>query len=252
MAKRVRLDRLVVKQGLADSRAQAQALIRSGQVQVDGIPRDRPAAQVLPGVHVKLVGPGLEYVSRGGHKLAHALDHFQVSPSGRTCADLGASTGGFTDCLLQRGAAKVFAIDVGYGQLAWSMRSDDRVVVMERTNARHLEALPAPVDLVVGDLSFISLRLILPAVARLAEPGADCVLLIKPQFEAGPEGLRKGGVVRDDTVRAAAIERVLAEARELGFEVHGTVASPIAGARSGNVEELVHLSVPPEAPCPVP
>lgn len=249
MARRVRLDKFMVDKGLAPSRQRAQELIRAGQVRVDGIPRDRPATQVSPGAHVKLEGPGLAFVSRGGHKLAHALDHFQVSPGGRTCADLGASTGGFTDCLLQRGAARVFAIDVGYGQLDWSLRSDDRVVVMERTNARHLEGLPEPVDLVVGDLSFISLRLILPAIQRFAEPGAECVLLIKPQFEAGPEGLRRGGVVRDDATRQAAIDRVVEEARALGLDVRGTVPSPIAGARSGNVEELVHLFLPPEAPC---
>ena len=249
MAKRVRLDKLVMQRELAGSRQQAQELIRTGQIVVDGIPRDRPAAQVSPGAHVKLVGPGLKYVSRGGHKLAHALDHFGVSPVGRTCADLGASTGGFTDCLLQRGAQKVFAIDVGYGQLDWSLRQDPRVVVMERTNARHLDTLPAPVDLVVGDLSFISLRLILPAIQQIAVAGAECVLLIKPQFEAGPEGLKKGGLVKDEVTRQAAIDQVVADASDMGFDVRGTVASPIAGARSGNVEELVHLFVPQEKPC---
>ncbi len=249
MAKRIRLDKLVVERGLAASRQQAQELIRTGQVQVDGLPRDRPAAQVTPGVHVTLVGPGLAYVSRGGHKLAHALDHFSVAPAGRICADLGASTGGFTDCLLQRGAARVYAIDVGYGQLDWSLRSDERVVVMERTNARHLEGLPEAPDLVVGDLSFISLRLILPAIQKIGAPGAEAVLLIKPQFEAGPEGLRKGGVVRDDSTRAEAIARVVEDARQQGFDVRGTVPSPIAGARSGNVEELVHMFTPKEDGC---
>jgi len=249
MAKRVRLDKLVVQRALAGSRQQAQELIRSGQIVVDGIPRDRPAAQVAPGVHVKLVGPGLQYVSRGGHKLAHALDHFGVSPSGRICADLGASTGGFTDCLLQRGAARVFAIDVGYGQLDWSLRQDPRVVVMERTNARHLDSLPQPVDLVVGDLSFISLRLILPVIQHIAVAGAECVLLIKPQFEAGPDGLKKGGLVKDEATRQAAIDQVVVEASDMGFAVRGTVASPIAGARSGNIEELVHLFLPGKKPC---
>ena len=244
MARRLRLDKLVVDRGLADSRQQARALIVAGQVRVDGLPRNKPAAQVSPGVHVTLEGPGLAYVSRGGHKLAHALDHFQVDPAGRVCVDLGASTGGFTDCLLQRDAARVFAIDVGYGQLDWKLRSDPRVVVMERTNARHLEGLPQAPDLVVGDLSFISLRLILPAIERIARAGTDAVLLIKPQFEAGPAGLKKGGVVRDDATRTAAIEMVIDDARSQGFTVFGTVPSPIAGARSGNVEELVHLRTP--------
>ena len=250
MARRIRLDRAVVDRGLAPTRQQAQALIRAGQVTVDGLPRDKPAAQISPGAHIKLVGPGLQYVSRGGHKLAHALDAFAVDPAGRTCADLGASTGGFTDCLLQRNAAQVFAIDVGYGQLAWSMRQDPRVVVMERTNARHLEAgaLSAPVDLIVGDLSFISLRLILPAIQRIGQPGSEAVLLIKPQFEAGPDGLRRGGVVKDEATRAAAIAQVVDDALAQGFTVHGTVASPIAGARSGNIEELIHLTLPGESP----
>ena len=244
MSRRVRLDKLVVQRGLADSRQQARVLIADGQIQVDGIPRIKPAAQVATGVHVALVGPGLAYVSRGGHKLAHALDHFDVQPSTKVCADLGASTGGFTDCLLQRGAAKVFAVDVGYGQLDWKLRSDPRVVVMERTNARHLQSLPDAPRLVVGDLSFISLRLVLPAIQRIAAPGAEAVLLIKPQFEAGPEGLKKGGVVRDETTRTAAIHKVIDDARQCGFTVLGTVPSPLAGARSGNVEELVHLSIP--------
>ncbi|HCH64693.1 MAG TPA: TlyA family rRNA (cytidine-2'-O)-methyltransferase, partial [Deltaproteobacteria bacterium] len=143
-----------------------------------------------------------------------------------------------------RGAAKVFAVDVGYGQLDWKLRSDPRVVVMERTNARHLEALPDAPQLVVGDLSFISLRLILPAIQRIAAPDAEAVLLIKPQFEAGPEGLKKGGVVRDDHTRAEAIAKVVDDARKTGFAVRGTVASPIAGARSGNIEELIHLGIP--------
>ena len=249
MARRIRLDKFMVSKGLAPSRDEAQDLIQSGQVRVDGIPRDRPAAQISPGAHVVIDRPGAAYVSRGGHKLAHALDHFRVDPSGRICADLGASTGGFTDCLLQRGAHSVFAIDVGYGQLDWKLRSDERVVVMERTNARHLEGLSRPVDLVVGDLSFISLRLILPALRRIAVPGGEAVLLIKPQFEAGPEGLRKGGVVRDDATRQAAIDRVVEDARAQGLDVRGTVASPLAGARSGNIEELVHLFLPEVAPC---
>lgn len=244
MPRRLRLDKLVVERGLAESRQQARVLILDGQISVDGIPRKKPAAQVAPGVHVTLVGPGLAYVSRGGHKLAHALDVFNVQPADLICADLGASTGGFTDCLLQRGARTVFAVDVGYGQLDWKLRSDSRVVVMERTNARHLERLPEAPQLIVGDLSFISLSLILPAIQRIAAPNAEAVLLIKPQFEAGPEGLKKGGLVRDEETRSAAIAKVIDGARAAGFTVIGTVASPIAGARSGNVEELIHLRIP--------
>jgi len=248
VARRIRLDRAVVDKGLASTRQQAQDLILGGQINVDGLPRNKPAAQISPGAHIKLVRPGPKYVSRGGHKLAHALDVFKVDPSGRTCADLGASTGGFTDCLLQRDAAKVYAIDVGYGQLAWSMRTHPSVVVMERTNARHLQAadLPDPIELIVGDLSFISLRLILPAIHHIGLPGAEAVLLIKPQFETGPGGLRRGGVVKDDETRSAAIAQVVDDAHQQGFIVHGTVASPIAGMRSGNIEELMHLTLPQE------
>lgn len=203
--------------------------------------RTKPGALVEADAAVALLGAGPRFVGRGGHKLEAALDAFAVGVEGRVAADLGASTGGFTDCLLQRGAARVYAVDVGYGQLAWSLRQDPRVVVLERTNARTLEALPEAISLLVGDLSFISLRLILPAVHRLLPPGGDAVLLIKPQFEAGPEGVGRGGRVRDDAVRAAAIAGVAAEADSLGFDVRGTVPSPIAGLKAGNIEELIHL-----------
>lgn len=244
MPPRTRLDQLLIARGLAPSRQRAQALIRAGQVLVDDTPVDKPGTRVDDQAAVRLRGAALPYVSRGGLKLAAGLEAFPVDPAGRVCADLGASTGGFTDCLLQRGAARVYAIDVGYGQLAWKLRQDDRVVVMERTNARHLEGLPEPATLVVGDLSFISLTHILPAIARLAAPGADCVLLIKPQFEAGRAGVGKGGVVRDPAVRAAAIARVLEAARSAGFATLGAVPSPVAGAKKGNIEELVHLRTP--------
>jgi len=244
MGKRVRLDKLVVDLNLADTRQQAQALIRSGNVLVNDVPRDKPGAQVDADSSVRLRGERLRYVSRGGLKLEKALDEFSVNPDGRVCADLGASTGGFTDCLLQRGAAKVFAIDVGYGQLAWSLRTDERVVVMERTNARHLESLPDPPDLIVGDLSFISLAKVLPAIQRIVQPKGEAVLLIKPQFEAGREGVGKGGVVRDPAVRAAAIAQVKVAAEHQGAHWLGTVTSPIAGAKKGNIEELVHLVFP--------
>jgi len=244
MASRTRLDQLVIARGFAPSRPRAQALIRAGQVLVDDVPHDKPGTRVPDDAVVRIRGEVLPYVSRGGLKLEAGLDAFGVLPAGRICADLGASTGGFTDCLIQRGAARVYAIDVGYGQLAWKLRQDDRVVVMERTNARHLEGLPSPCELVVGDLSFISLTLILPAIARLAAPGADCVLLVKPQFEAGRAGVGKGGVVRDPGVRAAAIERVLEAARQAGFAANGAIPSPVAGAKKGNIEELIHLTVP--------
>ncbi len=245
---RQRLDARLVALGLADSRQRAQALIRAGSVLVDEVPRDKPATQVTAGARIRLRDAPMPYVSRGGLKLAGGLDGFGVDPTGRVCADLGASTGGFTDCLLQRGAARVYAIDVGYGQLAWSLRQDARVVVMERTNARHLEGLPEPVSLVVADLSFISVTKMLPAIARIGGPGAEAVLLIKPQFEAGPGGVGKGGKVKSDAVRAAAIEEVCVACRAAGFTVHGTVPSPIAGAKAGNVEELVHLTLPDATP----
>ena len=241
MSNKVRLDNLLVDRGLADTRQRAQALIRAGQVLVNDQPKDKPGTQVPDNIEVRIRGKKMPYVSRGGVKLAAALDAFGVDPTGRICADLGASTGGFTDCLLQRGASKVFAVDVGYGQLAWKLRQDDRVVVMERTNARHLEALPEPVDLIVGDLSFISLTKILPAIQRLSCNGADAVLLIKPQFEVGKDAIGKGGVVRDADLRSNAIEGVRKAAEEGGAICHGVIDSPIAGAKKGNIEALIHL-----------
>lgn len=241
---RIRLDQLVVDRGLAETRSRALALIRTGSVLIAEEVADKPGTLVRPDAEIRLRGEPLRYVSRGGYKLEAALDHFKVDPAGRIAADLGASTGGFTDCLLQRGAARVYAIDVGYGQLSWSLRQDPRVVVMERTNARHLESLPEPTSLVVGDLSFISLTLILPAVLRLGAPGAEAVLLVKPQFEAGREGVGKGGVVRDPEVRLAAIQRVVEAMGAAGCAVLGQLDSPLPGARQGNVEHLVHLRLP--------
>lgn len=242
--RRERLDARLVVLGLAESRQRAQALIRAGQVLVDDVPRDKPATQVMPDARIRIRGERLPYVSRGGLKLQGGLDAFGVDPTGLVCADLGASTGGFTDCLLQRGAARVYAIDVGYGQLAWKLRQDERVVVMERTNARHLDGLPEPIGLVVADLSFISVTRMLPAILRIGGPDAQAVLLIKPQFEAGPGGVGKGGKVKSDAVRAAAIADVLAACEAAGLQALGTVPSPIAGAKAGNVEELVHLAFP--------
>jgi 23S rRNA (cytidine1920-2'-O)/16S rRNA (cytidine1409-2'-O)-methyltransferase len=242
MTKRVRLDKLVLDRGLAETRQRAQTLVRAGQVLVNDQPQDKPGTMVPADAVVRTRGDPLPFVSRGGIKLAAALDAFAVDPTNRVCADLGASTGGFTDCLLQRGAAQVFAIDVGYGQLAWSLRQDPRVIVMERTNARHLERLPQPASLIVGDLSFISLAKVLPAIARISTPFAEAVLLIKPQFEAGREGVGKGGVVRDPVVRQRAIDDVRVAAVAEGWTWQGTIPSPIAGAKKGNIEELVHLT----------
>ena len=239
-ASRERLDVLLVQRGLAPSRPRATALIRAGQVLVNDTVSDKPGTRIKTDADLRIRGEVLRYVSRGGHKLEGALDAFGVDPSAQTCADFGASTGGFTDCLLQRGAAKVYAVDVGYNQLAWSLRQDPRVIVMERTNARHLESLPESPTLIVGDLSFISLRLILPAVQRVAAPGAEAVLLIKPQFEVGPKAA-KGGVVKDPKKRQEAIDAVCAAADALGAAVLGTVASSLPGAKKGNIEELLYL-----------
>ena len=239
---RIRLDKWVVGCGLTDSRQKAQALIRAGQVWVDGHPVTKPGAQVEADAEVRIEGEGMPYVGRGGLKLEAALDAFSVKVEGRICADLGASTGGFTDCLLQRGAARVYAVDVGHGQLAPSLREDARVEVMERTNVRHLKALPQAPDLIVGDLSFISLVKVLPAVSRLVAPGGHAILLIKPQFEVGKGKLGKGGVVRDPAARATAISQVSAAAEAHGATVHGTIPSPVTGAKKGNVETLIFLS----------
>ncbi len=242
-APRQRLDKLLVDRGLAPSRARAQALIMAGKVLVDDTPATKAGTQVRPSVAVRIRGQDLRYVSRGGLKLEGALDTFGLQVSGRIAADLGASTGGFTDCLLQRGAARVHAVDVGYGQLAWSLRQDDRVRVWERTNARHLtaESLGEPVDLVVGDLSFISLHKVLPAIAAIASPQADVVVLVKPQFGVGREKLGSGGVVRDEGAREDALAKVKAAAESQGFTVRGDCVSPITGAKGGNVEFLLWL-----------
>ena len=234
-----RLDVELVRRGLAETRSRAQQLISAGEVLVDEVVWDKAGSKVRPEQAVRVRVVVLPYVSRGGLKLEAALDTFGVLPAGRTCADLGASTGGFTDCLLQRGAARVYAVDVGYGQLAWKLRQDPRVVTLERTNVRHLTELPEPVSLVVGDLSFISLHLILPAVARLHPD--DAVLLVKPQFEVGREAIGKGGLVKDVAARAAAVASVADAARAAGFEVAGERESPITGGKSGNVEWLLWL-----------
>jgi 23S rRNA (cytidine1920-2'-O)/16S rRNA (cytidine1409-2'-O)-methyltransferase len=200
---------------------------------------DKPGQQVLEDAEVQ-IQRGLPYVSRGGLKLAAALDAFGVNPAHWVCADIGASTGGFTDCLLQRGAARVYAVDVGYGQLAWSLRQDPRVVSLERVNIRYLEGLPEPVALATVDVSFIGLGLVLPRVATLLVPGGQVIALIKPQFEVGKGQVGKGGVVRDPALHRAAIEQVLTQAAPIGLAPAGLIRSPIIGP-AGNVEFLAWL-----------
>ncbi len=240
-----RLDATLVARGIVPTLERAEQEVRAGNVLMDERVADKPGAVVPEGAVLRLrVGPR-RFVSRGGLKLEAALDHFGVSPAGHTCADFGASTGGFTDCLLQRGAARVYAVDVGYGQLAWSLRTDPRVVVMERTNVRHLSGLPEPIDLLVGDLSFISLASVLPGMWTVMASGAEAVVLVKPQFEVGPSGLEAGGRVRDDGLRLAALAEVAKAAVAIGFVVVAEMECPVAGARAGNREWLVHLRKPP-------
>jgi len=233
---RERLDVLLVERGLTESRAQAQRLIRAGSVRVADQVSDKPGAQVARDAEIALQSRP-RFVGRGGEKLEAALIHFELDVTGATAADVGASTGGFTDCLLQRGARRVYAIDVGYGQLDWRLRNDPRVVVMERTNARYLEHLPEPIDLVTVDVSFISLELILPMAIGWLRPGAQVVALIKPQFEAGRGEVGKGGVVRDPAVHRRVLERVLSIAAGSGLGLRGLMPSPLCGP-AGNVEFL--------------
>ena len=240
--KKIRLDQLVFDLGLTESRERAKTTIMSGLVYVNGQKADKPGMQVAPDATVELRGNALPYVSRGGFKLEKALQVFPIDPAGKTCIDCGASTGGFTDVLLKNGAAKVYAVDVGYGQLAWSLRNDPRVISMERTNVRYItsEQIPEPIDLAVMDLSFISLELILPAVYPLLKPDADVVCLIKPQFEAGREEVGKKGVVRDSSVHQRVIQKILNFVPQIGFTAVGLDYSPIRGPE-GNIEYLCHL-----------
>ncbi len=237
----MRLDAALVARGLAVDLRGAQAEVIAGNVLVDETPAVKASDSVTPDQQVRLRSARARFVSRGGDKLQAALDQFGVPVTDRVAADLGASTGGFTDCLLQAGAARVYAVDVGYNQLDWRLRSDPRVVVMERTNARDLKGLAEPVSLVVGDVSFISLARILPAVKRLLVEAGDAILLIKPQFEVERGKIEAGGRLRDPAARSAAIERVLAEAVSAGFEVAGVMESPVPGAKARNIEALVWL-----------
>lgn len=236
-----RLDNLLVSRGLVPTRAKAKGIILAGEVLVDGVQVDKAGTAVSLDANIELKTT-IPYVSRGGFKLAGALEQFQLDVTGKICADVGACTGGFTDVLLQSGAKQVFAIDVGYGQLDWKLRKDDRVTVLERTNARYLEALDAPVSFVVIDVSFISLKLILPAVKKWLDEEADIVALIKPQFEAGRSQVGKGGIVRDTAVHLQVLEDILQWTADQDLGAQGLTRSSIKGT-DGNVEFLIWLQM---------
>ena len=242
MAAKERIDKLMVQLQLAGSRERARALILAGRVLVDDQTIDKVGTRVDLAASIRLRGEDIPYVSRGGLKLAEALDYFKLSVAGRIAIDVGASTGGFTDCLLQNGAAMVVAVDVGYGQLAWKLRNDDRVVNLERTNIRHLtaETLDATPDLAVIDASFISLEKVLPATLTLLAPCSDVIALIKPQFEVGKGQVGKGGIVRDPEQHAQVVEKIKLLATQLGCQVMDVCESPVLGPK-GNREFLIHL-----------
>ena len=246
MKNKKRLDVLLTDLGYADTRSKAQAIIMSGLVYVDGQKADKPGISYEESVSIEVRGAVCPYVSRGGLKLEKALRDFGVKPQGFVCSDSGASTGGFTDCLLQQGAKKVFAIDVGYGQLDWKIRSDPRVVVMERTNIRYVtpEQLGEKLDLSVVDVSFISLKIVLPAIKNLLKETGQVLCLIKPQFEAGKEKVGKKGVVRDPQTHQEVLEQFVALAHELHFRILGLTFSPVKGPE-GNIEFLGHLTLVP-------
>ena len=243
MKDKERLDIVMVEQGLAESRAKAQAIIMSGDVYIDEQKFDKPGTAVPIGSKIEVRGAVCPYVSRGGLKLEKALRDFGVVPKDFVCSDSGASTGGFTDCLLQQGAKKVFAIDVGYGQLAWKIRNDPRVVCMERTNIRYVtpEQLGEPLDLSVVDVSFISLKLVLPVIYQLLKDDGQVLCLIKPQFEAGKDKVGKKGVVRDPEVHCEVLNSFVSTVREIGFTLRSLTFSPVRGPE-GNIEFLGHLS----------
>jgi len=250
MSRRARVDAELVRRGLARSRQQAAELIGAGKVSIDGMPARKPGTAVAVTAALTVATDGERgWVSRGAHKLIGALDAFGISVAGRRCLDAGASTGGFTEVLLDRGATEVVAVDVGYGQLAWSLRSDSRVVVVERTNVRDLtpEAIGGPADLVVADLSFISLSTVLPALAGCAAPNADIVPMVKPQFEVGKGQVGAGGVVHDPGLRADTVSSVARRAGELGWHTVDVTASPLPGP-SGNVEYFLRLRAKTDRP----
>lgn len=238
---KIRLDRLLVARGFAESRERGHALILAGQVLVNGQKQDKAGALVPEDAGIRILGEVLPYVSRGGLKLEGALKGFNISVEGKTALDVGASTGGFTDCLLQHGAEKVYAVDVGYGQLAWKLRQDPRVITIERVNIRDIASslIPEPIDIAVIDVSFISLEKVIPSILKFLNPDSEIIALIKPQFEVGREQVGKGGIVRDEAARSAAVDRVTDFIRGSGFEVKGVIPSPITG-QDGNVEFLMH------------
>lgn len=242
----VRIDQLLVTRGLAPSRERAKALVLAGVVLVDDTPIEKPGTTVREDAAVRLKGaPGDDWASRGALKLQPALDAFRVDPGGKACLDVGASTGGFTDVLLRRGARRVYAVDVGYGQLDWRLRSDPRVVVLDRQNARQLTAaeVPEPIELCVVDVSFISLTLVLPALRPLLAGGADLLAMVKPQFEVGKGRVGKGGVVRDEALRREALDAVARAAEALGLQVLGERENDVHGPK-GNIESFLHLRAP--------
>ena len=240
--KKIRLDQLVFDRGFTESRERAKTTVMSGHVFVNGQRADKPGMPVAEDAVVEVRGDALPFVSRGGYKLDKALKVFPVDPAGKVSIDCGASTGGFTDVLLQHGAAKVYAVDVGYGQLAWKLRSDERVVNLERTNLRYVteEQIPEKLDLAVMDVSFISIRLVLPAVKALLKPDADYICLIKPQFEAGRDEVGKKGVVRDEKVHREVVQGILDFVPTIGMSAVGLDYSPIKGPE-GNIEYICHL-----------
>ena len=243
MTRRQRLDRELVRRGLAETRSMAQAFIDESRVTVDGAPAVKGSAMIAPSQSLQVAGAGERWASRAGLKLEGALTALAISPAGRQCLDAGASTGGFTDVLLQWGAARVIAVDVGYGQLRWRLRTDPRVVVMDRTNVRYLNRTdiePPPPSLVVADLSFISLRLVLPALFDVAAADADVVVMVKPQFEVGRDAVGRGGVVRDTAAWRRAIDGVVSSAAEGRRFLRGAVVSPVPGP-SGNIEFFLHF-----------
>lgn len=240
----VRLDRLLMERGLVESRQKGQALILTGQVFVNGQKVDKAGVLVSRNADIRILSSSMPYVSRGGLKLQAALEQFRIDVSGCVCLDVGASTGGFTDCLLQYGAARVYAVDVGYGQMAWRLRQDPRVILIERTNIRRMDPsfIPEPIDMAVIDVSFISLEKVVPTILRFLKPGAGIIALIKPQFEVGREHVGKGGIVRDEQMRLLAVERVKTFLQNAGLDVKGVIQSPITG-QDGNVEYLIYATM---------
>jgi 23S rRNA (cytidine1920-2'-O)/16S rRNA (cytidine1409-2'-O)-methyltransferase len=243
---KLRLDRYLFERGLVQSREQGQALILAGQVLVNGQKKDKAGTLVADDADIRILGEQMSYVSRGGLKLEAALREFSIDVTGMTALDAGASTGGFTDCLLQHGAMKVYAVDVGYGQMAWKIRQDPRIVVIERTNVRDIDPalVPEKVDITVIDVSFISLEKVIPSVLRFLKPEAGIVALIKPQFEVGKGQVGKGGIVRDEAARNTAVEKVRTAFQSAGLDVQGIIPSPITG-QDGNVEYLIYAVMRP-------